>query len=169
MTRTDSRMITLTTDGVQVEYHPSFSFPRHVFRQFKQEDKDTLRRKRAAYNESKRQRSDIQEPRLQISEQNYVSSNSPPDNVSVLQRSRVNSQMTTGQPVMGGWKEQAQNRQNRQIAALTTQRHVPVATPIATKYNEAPLNTSGSNKCDTNAYTCCLGRNFVVLHSTFRT
>jgi hypothetical protein len=25
------------------------------------------------------------------------------------------------------------------------------------------------NECDTNADTCCLGRNFVVLHSTFRT
>ncbi len=40
-TRTDSRMITLT-DGSQIEYHASFSFPRHVFLKMKQEDKDML-------------------------------------------------------------------------------------------------------------------------------
>jgi len=40
-TRTDSRMITLT-DGTQIEYHASFSFPRHVFMKMKQEDKDLV-------------------------------------------------------------------------------------------------------------------------------
>jgi hypothetical protein len=48
-TRTDSRMITLT-DGSQIEYHASFNFPRHVYLKMKQEDKDTLKRERAAYN-----------------------------------------------------------------------------------------------------------------------
>lgn len=40
-------MIALT-DGSQFEYHPTFSFPRHVFLKFKQEDKEMLRRERAA-------------------------------------------------------------------------------------------------------------------------
>ena len=49
-TRTDSRMITLT-DGSQIEYHASFNFPRHVYMKMKQEDRDTLKRERAAYNQ----------------------------------------------------------------------------------------------------------------------
>ena len=39
--RTDCRIITLT-DGTQVEYHASFTFPRHVYMKFKLEDKETL-------------------------------------------------------------------------------------------------------------------------------
>ncbi|KAI2498347.1 hypothetical protein MHU86_16158 [Fragilaria crotonensis] len=38
--RTDSRIITLT-DGSQIEYHASFTFPRHVYMEFKPEDKAT--------------------------------------------------------------------------------------------------------------------------------
>ncbi len=48
----DSRMITLT-DRSQVEYHPSFSFPQHVYLKFKPEDKENLWRKHAAYNAQK--------------------------------------------------------------------------------------------------------------------
>ena len=47
--RTDSRIITLT-NGSQIEFHASFSFPRHVYIKFKPEDKETLRRERDAYN-----------------------------------------------------------------------------------------------------------------------
>ena len=67
-TRTDSRMITLT-DGTQIEYHASFNFPRHVYLKMKQEDRDTLKRERAAYNQSNGRsgRSEIQELRSQIS------------------------------------------------------------------------------------------------------
>ena len=50
-TRTDSRMITLT-DGTQIEYHASFNFPRNVYLKMKQEDRDTLKRERAAYNQN---------------------------------------------------------------------------------------------------------------------
>lgn len=71
-TRTDSRMITLLTDGTQIEYHASFNFPRHVYLKIKQEDKDTLKRERAAYNQiqGRGSRSEIQELRSQIQE-NY--------------------------------------------------------------------------------------------------
>jgi hypothetical protein len=107
-TRNDSRSITLT-DGSQVEYHASFSFPRHVYLKFKPEDKETLCRERAVYNEQQRNRADIQELRTQVT----TSQVSPPvDSVSVSQSSHV-SQVTTGQSVMGGQNEQAQNRQNR--------------------------------------------------------
>jgi hypothetical protein len=45
-------MITLT-DGTQIEYHASFNFPRHVYLKMKQEDRDTLKRERATYNQSR--------------------------------------------------------------------------------------------------------------------
>jgi hypothetical protein len=174
-------MITLT-DGSQIEYHTSFSFPRHVYMKFKPEDKETLRRERAAYNENQRQRSEIQELRRQRSEVQELRSqinvqntdattaNSPLDHICASQRSQV-SQMTSGpSSVMGGRNEQAQNRQNRRIAAVTTQRHVQSATMVNRRqFDTIPPNTSANNECDTNANTCCLGKNFVVLHATFRT
>ena len=170
-TRTDSRMITLT-DGSQIEYHASFSFPRHVYMKFKPEDKETLRRERSAYNENQRQRAEIQELRSQINNsQNGSTSDghAPPDNISVSQRSQV-SQITSGQSsVMGGRNEQTQNRQNRRIAAVTTQRHVRSTSQANNTYDSPPPNTSANNECDTNADTCCLGKNFVVLQATFRT
>ena len=76
-TRSDSRMITLT-NGSQIEYHASFSFPRHVYLKFKPEDKETLRRECAAYNENRRNRAEIQELRSQVNEQSTTQA-SPPD------------------------------------------------------------------------------------------
>jgi hypothetical protein len=64
-TRTDSRWITLT-DGTQIEYHASFNFPRNVYMKMKPEDKETLRRERAAYQETRRSRNEIQELRTQV-------------------------------------------------------------------------------------------------------
>jgi hypothetical protein len=70
-TRNDSRMISLT-DGTQVEYHASFNFPRHVYLKMKQEDREVLKRERAAYNErngrSGSRHSNIQGLRSQIQE-----------------------------------------------------------------------------------------------------
>ena len=165
-TRSDSRFITLT-DGSQIEYHPSFSFPRHVYLKFKPEDKETLRRERSAYNETRRNRTEIKELKSQISGQS-PSLAPPPDNVSVSQHSQV-SQMTTGQSVMGGRNEQAQNQQNRRISAVTTQRHVRSSTSLFRTFEDPPENTGANNECDSNADTCCLGKNFVVLHATYRT
>jgi len=42
-TRTDSDIITLI-DGKQIEYHPSFKFPSHIFAKFKDTNKDRLQR-----------------------------------------------------------------------------------------------------------------------------
>jgi hypothetical protein len=37
-------------------------------------------------------------------------------------------------------------------------------------WQDPPVNTIAENECDTNADTCCLvGKNFLVLHATFRT
>jgi Reverse transcriptase (RNA-dependent DNA polymerase) len=168
-TRFDSRMITLT-DGTQIEYHASFNFPRHVYLKMKQEDRDTLKRERTAYNQShggRGARSEIQELRTQIQElqqQASVSSVAPADTVTV--RSHV-SQLSSGTNIMGGRNEQANNRDARRAAAVITQRHV--RTTQSKGRVDPPANTTAENECDTNADTCCLGRNFVVLQSTFRT
>jgi hypothetical protein len=87
-TRSDGRMITLT-DGSQIEYHASFNFPRHTYLKMKQEDRDTLKRERSAYNQrhGRSSRSEIQELQTQIQElqqQSGGSTNTPPtDTVSV--------------------------------------------------------------------------------------
>ena len=68
--RKDSKTITLT-DGTQIEYHASFNFPRHVYMKMKPEDRDTLKRERAAYNNTtgrNNRSSEIQELRSQIQE-----------------------------------------------------------------------------------------------------
>ncbi|KAI2500086.1 Reverse transcriptase (RNA-dependent DNA polymerase) [Fragilaria crotonensis] len=168
-TRSDSRFITLT-DGTQIEYHASFSFPRHVYMKFKQEDKDMLRRERAAYNETRRNRNEIQELRTHLTDSvqapDVATQPVPLDTITVSQRNQM-SQLTTDHSVMGGRNEQARNRQNRRIAAVITKRHV--RSTVARTFSDPAENTSALNECDSNADTCCLGKNFVVLHSTFRT
>jgi len=171
-TRNDSRTITLT-DGSQIEYHASFNFPKHVYMKMKQEDRDTLKRERAAYNErngrTSTRNSEIQELRSQIEElRGSVSGNTPPtDSVSVSNRSQV-SQMTSSNSIMGGRNEQANARQARRAAAVVTKRHVQSA-HTSQLWTDPPVNTTADNECDTNADTCCLGKNFLVLHSTYRT
>ena len=164
--RTDSRMITLT-DGSQIEYHASFNFPRHTYLKMKQEDRDNLKRERAAYNQRNgRNNREIQELRSQIQElqQSNSSTSAPPtDTVSV--RSQV-SQITANNSIMGGRNEQANNRDARRTAAVVTKRHVR---STGKAWNDPIPNTMAENECDTNADTCCLGKNFVVLEPTFRT
>jgi hypothetical protein len=164
--RTDSRMITLT-DGAQIEYHASFNSPRHTYLKMKQEDRDTLKRERAAYNQRNgRGNREIQELRTQIQElqQNSGTTTSPPtDTVSV--RSQV-SQITANNSIMGGHNEQASNRDARRAAAVLTTRNIR---STERSWNDPIPNTTAENECDTNADTCCLGKNFVVLAPTFRT
>ena len=171
--RTDSKMITLT-DGTQIEYHASFNFPRHVYLKMKQEDKDTLKRKREAYHQTRGGRGggsrEIQELRSQIQalqqQANGGSVGSPPTDAGSV-RSQI-SQITTGTNVMGGRNEQAANREARRAAAVVTTRHL--RTTHSTKsWTDPPAHTAADNECDSNADTCCLGRNFIVLSSTFRT
>jgi hypothetical protein len=163
-------MITLT-DGTQIEYHASFNFPRHVYLKMKQEDRDTLKRERAAYNQSRGRgnRSEIQELRSQIQElQSQAGSTAtqpPTDSVSV--RSQV-SQITTGTNIMGGRNEQTEQRNARRIAVVRTERRLKT-TATAKPWTDPPANTRADNECDTNADTCCLGKNFIVLNATYRT
>jgi hypothetical protein len=47
--RPDSTFIKLT-DGQEIEYHPSFHFPPHVFNKMKDEDRDQMQKERKEYN-----------------------------------------------------------------------------------------------------------------------
>jgi hypothetical protein len=78
--------------------------------------------------------------------------------------------MTTAtNSIMGGRNEQAANRQQRRAGTVITQRHVRSTTPSTRFWTDPVANTVADNECDTNADTCCLGKNFVVLHATYRT
>jgi hypothetical protein len=70
---------------------------------------------------------------------------------------------------MGGRNEQAQNRQARHAGAVVTQCHVQAGTQTVRAWTDPIANTTADNECDTNADTCCLGKNFIVLTATFRT
>eukprot|EP00978_Attheya_sp_CCMP212_P040132 scaffold215889_cov40-Attheya_sp.AAC.1 len=65
--------------------------------------------------------------------------------------------------MMGGRNEQSSNRQGRNIGAVQTVRHIKTSRPGNTKSLEAVPNTKAMNECDTNADTCCLGANFIIL------
>jgi hypothetical protein len=81
-------------------------------------------------------------------------------------RSQI-SQVTISTNIMGGRNEQANIRDARRAAAVFTTHHVQ--TTGTKHWTDPPPHTKAENECDTNADTCCLGRNFVVLHSTYRT
>ena len=139
----------------------------------KPEDKETLRRERAAYQETRRSRNEIQELHTQVQELGgtVVTQNPPPtDTISVSQRSQVSQLSTSNTSIMGGRNEQTHLRQQRRAGAVSTQRHDREATPMHHAWQDPPVNTIAENECDTNADTCCLvGKNFLVLHATFRT
>jgi hypothetical protein len=69
---------------------------------------------------------------------------------------------------MGGRNEQAAHRNACRAAAVHTQRHLQTM-KTGKSWTDPPANTRADNECDTNADTCCLRRNFIVLNPTFRT
>ena len=69
---------------------------------------------------------------------------------------------------MGGRNEQAQSCQQRRAGAVVRKRHLRSTTPSMRPWTDPVVNTVADNKCDTNADTCCLGKNFVVLNAICR-
>jgi hypothetical protein len=159
-------MITLT-DGTQTEYHASFNFPQNVYMKMKQEDCNRLKRERASsYNSNRRnnRNSEIQELCSQIQDLRQATRFIVPLDDMTSTCSQV-SQITTGTTIMGGRNEQAKIRESRQTTAVFTKPYVQ--TTVAKHWTDPPANTKADNKCNTNADTCCLGRNFVALHTTY--
>ncbi len=117
-----------------------------------------LRRERSAYNETHRNRNEIQELRLQLTDSGQTLDTAtqavPLDAITVSPRSQM-SQVTASHSVMGGRNEQAHNQR---IAAVITRRHL--RSTVARTFSDPAENTSALNECDSNADTCCLGKIF---------
>ena len=107
-TRSDSSIITLT-DGQKIEYHPSFSFPSHVFQKMKQSDKDRLKRERAEYK--KRKASEISTaPSMPVTQvqADHLTQVSQLSQDATRQNNQDNA--SSGSTIMGGRNERANNR-----------------------------------------------------------
>jgi hypothetical protein len=108
--RSDSKMITLKT-GKQIEYHPSFNFPRHIFEQFKDEDIETLKRQRREYKErksgSKRSIESLQAENEGL--RAAIAARSVPAGIIPTDERTSISNVTTDS-IMGGRNEQASNK-----------------------------------------------------------
>ena len=68
-------MLLIMMDGQQVEYHPSFNFPRNIFSDMNPEDRDTMNLQRTKYKRNLVHDWHIQELRQKISDAD--SSNEP--------------------------------------------------------------------------------------------
>ena len=107
-TRTDSSIITLV-DGQKIEYHPSFSFPSHVFQKMKQSDKERLRNERAEYKKRKASEiSTVQTPpvnQVQMDQGTQISQLSQ-----TIMRNNDDSSQREGSTIMGGRNERTNTR-----------------------------------------------------------
>jgi hypothetical protein len=114
--RDDSQMITLR-DGQQIEYHPSFNFPDHIYEQFTDEHKDMLRRQRREHNESRQSQDHnskrtIAQMQTEIDELKSIASQaSVPPYVQGSNQSAAVSEVTKQTSIMGGRNEQSNKRQ----------------------------------------------------------
>ena len=105
-TRSDSSIITLT-DGQNIEYHPSFSFPSHVFQKMKQADKERLKQEHAEYKKRKASELSTTAPISQVNTDHVTQ-------VSQLSQGTVNNTNVASYPpgstIMGGRNERSNNR-----------------------------------------------------------
>jgi len=131
-------------------------------------DKQRMRRERQACRDNADTRTQLQELRTQIQALSQTNIGIIPPSVTADTQTQV-SQVTQGTTMMGGRNEQANRRQQqRDIRALTTtSRRIQATTSFSPAQPSA--HTSAMNECDTNADTCVLGTNFLVLAYTTRT
>jgi hypothetical protein len=110
--RSDTKMITLK-NGKQIEYHPSFNFPRHIFEQFKDEDVETLRRQRREYKEKRSgDKRSIEALRAENEglRAAFAATKVP---IGVVTDDRTSISNVTTDSVMGGRNEQASNKRQK--------------------------------------------------------
>ena len=114
-TRSDSSIIKLV-DGQNIEYHPSFSFPSHIFQKMKPNDKERLKRERAEYKKRKASEISTATPVSQITTNVPVPQVNPDH---VTQVSQLSQGTTTpnnatsypsGSTIMGGRNERTNTR-----------------------------------------------------------
>ena len=165
-TRPDRKFI-MVQNGQQVEYHASFNFPGHVLSQMKQKDIDMLKKElqecKAKIGGTKRTIQQLQQENDNLRYAAGIWSDRPPEDVLVVQHTSV-SQVTYGK-MMGGRNEQQTrkmklNEKAMTISTILTTRRIRL---VAESHLEPKPVIMASNECDSNADTCCLRKNFVIL------
>ena len=192
--RSDAWFVTCN-DGTRLEVHPAYSFSDAVWNKIPQETRSRLMDQRREYKRTRsvaqsdssyrcnQYRGNYYNDDDQRSQYSTFSSGPPSTNNRNQSESATHiSEITTnngdgGGSIMGGRNEQASictrnanNRNNenyRQASQVKTKRRIGSATRDGS--NEPVENTRGSNEADTNADTCCLGKNFIPLTYTNRT
>ena len=169
--RTGSKVITLK-NGRKIDYHASIKFDNDVYNNITENQRNALHRKRKEYQENQGNsnyggnKRSIEKVQREID--NLKSSmRSVPGDVPSGTRSHI-SQLTGGGPIMGGRNEQEQRKglpAGRYVTSVTTIRRIG---SISANHQQPEPVVLAANKCNTNADTCCLGRNFVVLEYTTR-
>ena len=165
-TRQDSKIITLS-NGDKIEYHASFRYPDNIYQLFTGEQKELLHSERTAYcegqgNNNNDRRQIQQQMRQDIDNLRSIVSDLP----STIGGRNIN-EMSTGNSIMGGRNEQSNKRLRRStdssISSVITTRRIG---KMAVSHWQPEAGTYGNNECDTNADTCCFGKNFLILKYT---
>ena len=161
-------------DGRQIEVHHSYSFRPNIWNNIPREEQRKIQSERDQQSSNKRviastvqQIIDAHDGDTQsvISALTNATSNR---NISATERNNGNdNDDNNGRTVLGGRTEQRNLRsRNSNIRAVKTTRHV--ASLVATKSVEPYAGIIARNEMDSNADTCCLGTNFIILEVTNR-
>ena len=130
----------------------------------KQEDKDRLKRERREYKERQNDQRQIRELQSQLAARSQTDT---PSEIDIQTQGTGISQATGARTMMGGRNEQSnlRNCDNRSVSVVKSTRRISTT---ASRQPDPKPHTRANNELDTNADTCCLGTNFIVLAYTTR-
>ena len=168
-------------DGKQIEVHPSYDFPSHIWNNLPKGEQDKIRQERSKHKTNKRVASTVEA----IINESNLDARSIISAMTDATRARNVSQTKSGtgggngngspsansnrSTMMGGRNEQMDlQTRNRNIVAVTTKRVISYS-KVQAKFSEPPDGTIANNEADSNADTCCLGTNFKILSYTNKT
>ena len=167
-------------NGSKIEYYASIKFSYDIYHQMKNEQLETIHRERKEHQDKQGNNygggnkiyiEHMQRETCDIKYQVYYS---VPVDASTGPRSHV-IQVKTHGTIMGGRNEQAKEHRNRNIqfsdrsiASVKTSIRRQIGLVSENHQQPEPV-ISAANERNTNANTCCLRSNFIVLEYTTRT
>ena len=162
----EARFVT-GNDGRSIEVHPSYKFPPNIWENLPNTERKRILEERRSYRENKMPRRNVSETQSVPQE---VGINAQQDSGTATEVSNVtnnNRDDSQSQPpnIMGG--RNAQSVQTRRLGAVRTSARI--VSRIDSNVQISVPGTSAANEMDSNADTCCLGSNFVILSYTNRT
>ncbi|GAX24495.1 hypothetical protein FisN_18Lu065 [Fistulifera solaris] len=168
--RNDEYTITLK-NGNKLNVHPSYDFSDDEIRQMQPHDWQKIRDARAAYKAQRQNNRSINATNTNNQQMDAATL------ISALTGAASQSPITVAQTntdpvgtVHGGRNEQAMIRGNRSISYFQLTRSTANDRSVQATRSAIPQpGVSAANECDSNADTCCTGKNFVVLSYTNRT